>query len=784
MTDKKNFFDKLINRRVPHVIGMYIAAVWLAVEIADWMSSRFAVSEQISSYVFVGMLVFLPSIVMITWGHGRPGKDSWSKTEITLIPLNILIAAFVVNLVVKPMAVATEMRSVVDVSSGSTMMFEVPKEGYNQTVLSLFWENETNDKSLDWLSYGANWLMTQDLKRTPILSVDTPYDSRSLLDRLVSKGFTQALNVPLALALQIASEQSADWVITGAFRKTGENIAFSAKVYDVLSGNQVKEITVEHENWLTALDQISDEVSGLILKATKVSKNIIPDLAISEHTSKNIEAIELLISAKNHIAFDNDFQAGIDDLLTALDVDASFAEANVLAMSYYRGLGDFEEAIAHSKKALALDYKIYQESVFLVKANLFAMNGDPNKAIKVLENWTKVYPESVKALETLGSNYFYLGDHLEEAKAVYQKLYRLEGGSHDALTKLGSIYRLQENKEQAIDALQKHLEANPTKADAYIKLADTYKQFGMFEQAKNMYEEAAFIANNGFDAEIGLAYINAYQGEHELALSQLDKLLDQTEADLQKIELLTVKITIYYYTGQINKALDTLNRAQEPADKVFDPLRKLFQISGGKINLLASLGEYDQALTYVEQLMADTKPPFNQMSSLFLLGIYGGMNETEKYQQTLGEIELFLEEFPMPTVNPSIFAAKGKISHKNGDFKAAIDYFDTAIKESKTSFVSLFSSQEVDEYIYEKAKVLMDMELYDEAMDDLNALLDRNPLFIKALSLKAEVHYLQEDIDEAIVVIEQVNRLWQLADQNFVDYKAFKQFESRINLTF
>ena len=49
MSDKPNIFEELIARRIPHIIGMYIAAVWLSVEIADWMSERFGIFEQFSS---------------------------------------------------------------------------------------------------------------------------------------------------------------------------------------------------------------------------------------------------------------------------------------------------------------------------------------------------------------------------------------------------------------------------------------------------------------------------------------------------------------------------------------------------------------------------------------------------------------------------------------------------------------------------------------------------------------------------------------------------------------
>ena len=102
MKEKSNFFSEIIIRRIPQIIGMYIAAVWVAVEIADWMSERFAVSDSFSSYVFVGLLSILPSVILLAWGHGRPGKDRWAKKEIIWLPLNLILAFFVVNNLVVP----------------------------------------------------------------------------------------------------------------------------------------------------------------------------------------------------------------------------------------------------------------------------------------------------------------------------------------------------------------------------------------------------------------------------------------------------------------------------------------------------------------------------------------------------------------------------------------------------------------------------------------------------------------------------------------------------------
>ena len=176
MSEEKNLFTQLIERRIPQILGVYVAAVWLAVEVSEWMTERFDAPDQTSSYVFVVMIAFLPLVALLAWGHGRPGKDKWTQKQIMFIPFNIAIAWFAVNTFIKPEVQdsgmenaevqSTEILSLADVQTGELVEYEVAKTGLSQKVSGFFWENSTGDESLEWLSYGAMWMVSKDLMRT------------------------------------------------------------------------------------------------------------------------------------------------------------------------------------------------------------------------------------------------------------------------------------------------------------------------------------------------------------------------------------------------------------------------------------------------------------------------------------------------------------------------------------------------------------------------------------------------------------------------------------------
>ena len=63
MTEKRSIFESLMHRRVPQLVGMYIAATWLVIELGDWMTERFNLPAILTSYVFVAMLAMNRSTV-------------------------------------------------------------------------------------------------------------------------------------------------------------------------------------------------------------------------------------------------------------------------------------------------------------------------------------------------------------------------------------------------------------------------------------------------------------------------------------------------------------------------------------------------------------------------------------------------------------------------------------------------------------------------------------------------------------------------------------------------
>ncbi len=780
MAHKKSLFAELIERRIPQILGMYVAAVWLAVEIADWMSERFDVPGQFSSYVFVIMIAFLPLVALLGWGHGRPGKDKWTQKQIIFIPFNAAIAWFAVTSFIKPEVQATELMSLVDEQTGQMVQYEVAKSGLNQKVAGFFWENETGDESMDWLSYGAMWLVSKDLMRSPIISIQTPYESRSILNEVRNQGFDDAIGEPLSLDLSIASDRDAQWMIKGRILKDAAQVSFEASLYDVVTGALVTTITSSYDDWLFALDDVAEQLGAIILKQANIKPSLIPDLAISEHVSDDLNAITLIIDSLNAVTFDNDFKAGVAHLKEALSSDESLAEAYVLLISYYRGLGDFAAAKEASEAALKLDHKLYQEDLFKVKANYYAVSGEQDKTIKVLENWVKLHPESADALQALGSNYIMVGNRLDDALAVFEKLNELQETSDSALINQARIYRLKGDQEKALAALNIYENNNLDKTKPHLEKAATYLQFGDVDAAEAQFEEASLLSINSIDADLGLAKIMAMRGDIDKSLVALTDLVERAETDQDKVKILTEKETILYLAGRLHDAMDVLQQMREVSKSYMPPLAQALMFGGKEVAYLATLQQFDEAWALLEEMQSNTKPPFDRMLIFMAKSVHDLQGNDEKSAETLREFEVFLQEFQMKIYDQFVLSAKAIEKRKAGEFEAAIDLHDQAINESRQSFLTLNSLHIIDELMYQKAMTLFEAAEYDEALEILDDTLRRNPLFGQSHLLKAKVLHATGELEAAQQAIEKSKSIWHLADAEFKDLLELKEFEVSI----
>jgi len=81
---------ELIHRRIPHIIGSYLIAGTSLILFADWLVNRYTLPEYYTTLCLFGVIAIMPSVVILAYFHGAPGKDDWTIIEKIGVPVNII----------------------------------------------------------------------------------------------------------------------------------------------------------------------------------------------------------------------------------------------------------------------------------------------------------------------------------------------------------------------------------------------------------------------------------------------------------------------------------------------------------------------------------------------------------------------------------------------------------------------------------------------------------------------------------------------------------------------
>ncbi|WP_263787983.1 LytR/AlgR family response regulator transcription factor [Salinibacter grassmerensis] len=82
----------LLYRRIPQVLGGYLGVTWTLFELTQWLAEQYPVPPDLGRIVLFGLLLLLPSVLMVAYRHGRPGPDQWTRGEQASLAGNLVVA--------------------------------------------------------------------------------------------------------------------------------------------------------------------------------------------------------------------------------------------------------------------------------------------------------------------------------------------------------------------------------------------------------------------------------------------------------------------------------------------------------------------------------------------------------------------------------------------------------------------------------------------------------------------------------------------------------------------
>ena len=149
---KQSLIKKLLERRVPQIIGSYFIAGTSAIFFIDWLVNRYNFPDYYVSLCLFGLVAIIPTVIIISYFHGAPGKDEWTIVEKTIIPVNIIF--IIVSLLVG-------------------YKYEIWIYGFEEKAMNYIIHLSSNKENLD--SYYGDYPEYFDKETHLILEVEEPY---------------------------------------------------------------------------------------------------------------------------------------------------------------------------------------------------------------------------------------------------------------------------------------------------------------------------------------------------------------------------------------------------------------------------------------------------------------------------------------------------------------------------------------------------------------------------------------------------------------------------------
>ncbi|MGX5175073.1 tetratricopeptide repeat protein [Aliikangiella sp. IMCC44653] len=776
---KQSFIKELFKRRVPQILGLYVAATWMMIEIGDWVTDRFQMAPHITSYIFVGMAVFLPSVCILAYQYGQPGKDPWKKSTLAIVPINLLLAVFLTTQIVQPV-VATEHREIVD-ENGEKHRYEVSKQEHRRQLISFFWRNQSGDESLNWLQHGGPWLLAKDLDRSLFVDSYTPFSSQDMREKMKQKGFIDGVKTPNALRMQLAKDRNVDYSIIGKIDKKKGLITLSIDVIQISNLENIASLTASGENILSLIDELSDSVKRALKLPTSIAEQT-NDLPVAEHVSDSIFAIENFTNAKVKRILKADFEGAKAAIEKAINADFSFAYAYTELANIERYLGNMQGSEQAISQALKHEYKFTLQEKFLFKGISYAVRGDYQSQVKVYDMWLELYPDDVQGHEAMVDILLTTGiDHKKAFKSL-QKLAELNPKDMFLLKDLAKYYVLNDQLDKAANRLESFLEKKPQDIDTLYDLADIYARNTEFGKASQVLDKILLLDRSNLKASLKKIEINKKQGHLAQAFDSLI-LLEQSLVEQEKKHLVKQALLEYYLLrGQIRDAIRVSEELLQLSQHL-PPVSRMFSIEFPKSLYLASIGQTAEALTLLNDLANKIQPPLDGILNIGVASVYLAQKDYANLQKTLDEMRAYFRQYPNPLFESAFESTLGQVDAAKGDYASAVKKFRKVLSLLSGSLINTVQQDSILNSQTYLAEMLFYSGEIEEAETLITKVLARFPSLPQANLLLAKIHHSKQEFDPMQAALSHCMKVWESADQDYLEYQKLSEFLKELNST-
>jgi tetratricopeptide (TPR) repeat protein len=670
----KSLIDQLRERRFIQFTVSYLVAGWGLLQFTDWVVKRYAFAPVWVDIVMIFLIAMLPSVLLLTYNHGKPGKDQWRLVEKIMLPGNVVIAFLIIVFTFKGENLgATAERVQVTNEDGESFERLVPKNAYSKRI-GLFALNGDLPKEDQWIRFGLPHLISGDLQQdNRLTALSGIFLANNYYDRY---GYKETDQLPLSIQRQIAEDEYADQFFSGNIEKTENgNYKVVLNVYAKAESKPIQTIEVEHNDLQELADKISEQYQENLYLPDIQNEEFI-DLPVSNLYSPNDEALEAYIEGLIETRIRNNTELAVKNYQKAVGKDPNFAEAYLELSNLLTRLNQTDaanEAMQHAMDRLA---GLPEERQFIIRYFYYDHNKDMDKAIALLEMWRKLYPRSYSPYSLLMYAHFNRRE-VEQAKKVGLDAIKA-GHTSKILLRLASYASFQGNTEEAIQYYEQFAREYPHRAMEADELGQIYIERGEFQKAKEHYEKINILKPDEYNTLSRLAQIESKMGNPDKATQLYEDAMKASKNAKDSMTVAYWQCLHYYYQGKARQSINIIEKRWELMSNVYTPYevgREMLNFAF--IQVFVHGGKEEEIKNRIQQFLSDYPDPTGVFNCSFELNYYITVEDEEGMDRIMPPCSNAIKSFAGEKAMGMIEAYHQKIK---GNYKESLRLFEEYFK--------------------------------------------------------------------------------------------------------
>jgi class 3 adenylate cyclase/TolB-like protein len=285
---KRSLLKEAFKRRVPQVVGAYLVASFAFLEFTDWAVNQYGLSPTLSSFVVSLLLLMLPAVTWITWHHGAPGPDAWTKSDGLVIAGNLVLAAIILFPVAgfkigelttaDPEAYAAR-------ATRASALDALEETEDPRRIAVMYFEPRSPQEDMPYLAAGLTETLIDELAAVPALEVTSRNGSALFRDQVVAPD-------SIGRALKVGT------LVDGTVAQSDDRIRVNVSFVNAATGETFGRTLVERPR--TELFELQDDLANEVALFLRGALGEEIELIERKRGAyENIEAWELLQKARS-----------------------------------------------------------------------------------------------------------------------------------------------------------------------------------------------------------------------------------------------------------------------------------------------------------------------------------------------------------------------------------------------------------------------------------------------------------------------------------------------------